>query len=230
MTVEISPEAALILNDPSNAYWKPGRDVIRVDAVAFDEPWFLAGPFNEKYGLVYISHCPQSKPLQQQLDEVEARVLEGCSTSYMPYSARQRFQSMYPNGVAFHWHTARKESFSEIDLPFLSEDILAGLERDKSRCQVFAHSEEGKAWVLAQLTPEEQASFLEEKKRAVKHIHDDMRRTATCKERPYLVRLQGTDDSSWSTTCEHLEAVEYVLEALRQRGQDAVDTCLVFTN
>jgi len=232
MTPKISAQAAALLDKPENSYWRP-RDndgTIRVEAIEFAEAYFLAGPFDGKYGLVYIKHNPDARPLQEQLDHMQQRSEDSCSTSYMPYSAHSRLDKQFPDATLFHWDPVAKESYSDFDLPHLSEEFKARLETEGNRCQLFAQTPQGKATLLGYLTEDEQAKYQADKEHSNKQCQAEFVRTGTYAERPYLVRLQGTDDASWSLNAANEDEVEQLLTALRSRGEDAVYELMEFTN
>jgi hypothetical protein len=227
--LEISPLAAEILAK-GNSYWAPRASDIRLETIEFAEPSFLAGPFEGRYGLVYIAHSPDALPLQEELDATEAKVLTGRSTTYLPYSARQRLAAKYPAGMEFHWDPVAKESYSDLDLPFVTEEVRARLEFDGTRCSTFASTDEGRKILFAEVTDAEHVEHQKALKDAVRRIQDEMQVVNRCAERPYSVRLQGNDDSSWTVSCANLESVEILLQALRQRGYAAVADLMYFTN
>ena len=232
MTPTISAKAAAILDKPENSYWRPREKdgTIRVEAVEFAEAYFLAGPFDDKYGLVYIKHHQNARPLQEQQDAMYRRVVEACSTSYMPYSARSRLDKEFPDATLFHWDPVAKESYSDFDMPHISEELRARLETEGNRCQLFAQTPQGMATMLGYLTDDEQAQYRAAKEHSAKQSQAEFIRTGTYAERPYLVRLQGTDDASWSLNAANEDEVEKLLAELRTRGEDAVYELMVFTN
>lgn len=232
MTAIISEIAAGILENPRYNYWHPGKDadIIRLEAVEFAEPWFLGGPFNEKYGLVYIYHKPDAKPLQQQLDKLENDIMQGCSTTYMPYSALNTLEKAYPDATLFHWDPVAKQSYSDFDLPHIEKDILARLESNGNRSQLFANTLEGKAKMLGYLTDQELSEYITRKMESVKQCHQEIVQANLYAEHPYMVRLQGTDDASWSLSMATEQQATELVEALRTRGQDAVYELMAFTN
>ena len=226
----VSADAARILAMPRNSYWLPKDANERVEAVSFDSPAFLAGPFDGTYGLVYIRHEPNAEPLAKQVERLEHDFLTDCCTSYMPHSARSRLEKLYPDGTLFHWDPIARESYSDIDIAFLPNDVQARLETKGNRCQLFAQTPEGKATVLGHLTAEEQEAYSAAKQEAAQRCIVDLTRTGTYAEHPYLLRLQGTDDASWSVSLETAEEVNELLAALHQRGDDVVYDRMFFTN
>lgn len=228
----MSAEAARILANPRNRYWLPRDTQERVEAVAFaeDEAYFLAGPFDGIYGLVYVQHKPDAAPLADQLQKLERDITTACSTSYMPYSARSRLDEMYPQGTLFHWDPVGRVSYGDVDIPYLAQDIRARLETKGNRCQLFAQTPEGKVEILEQMSAAEQDAYVAAKQKVAKDCMADLVRTGMYAERPYRVRLQGTDDASWSVSCANLAEVEEVINALRLKGQDAVYEHMFFTN
>jgi len=228
----VSADAARILANPRNQYWLP-RDVNeRVEAVAFaeEDAYFLAGPFDGKYGLLYVRHHPDAAPLAAQLEKLERDITTACSTSYMPHSARALLHKLYPQATAFHWDPVDRVSYSDLDLPHLRQQIRARLDTQGNRCQLFAQTPEGMAKLLGLLSADEQDEYMAAKKKAAQECMTDLVRTGLYAERPYLVRLQGTDDSSWSSNHATAEEVETLIDTLRQRGQDAVYDHMTFTN
>jgi hypothetical protein len=228
----VSADAARILANPRNGYWLPRDTNERVEAVAFaeDEAYFLAGPFDGKYGLVYVQHQPDAAPLAEQLEKLERSFTTECSTTYMPYSARSRLDKVYPQGTLFHWDPVDRVSYADVDIPYLAKDLRARLETKGNRCQLFAQTPEGKVEILEQLTAEEQDAYAAAKHAAAQRCMAEVVQTGLYAERPYLVRLQGTDDASWSVSRATLAEVEEVINALRVSGQDAVYEHMFFTN
>lgn len=227
----ITPEAAAILANPKNSYWAPrDKDTIRVDAIAFDDAYFLAGPFDEKYGLVYVDYKTNAKPLHEVLKLQYAGIVYACSTSYMPSSAVTKLGKLYPTGTAFYWNADLQKSYSDFDYPYLSAEVRQGLVVTENRCQLFAETAEGQAQMMGHLTADEQAQYLVEKRKIADSCEADFIGTGIYAERPYLVRLQGNDDSSWSANFMNEQDVDDLLKALRERGQDAVHELMHFTN
>ena len=158
------------------------------------------------------------------------RFVEDCSTTYMPHSARSRLDKAFPDATLFHWDPVTKESYSDFDLPHLEEELRTRLETKGNRCQLFAQTPQGKATLLGHLTDDEQAQFRAAKEHSAKRCQAEFIRTGTYAERPYLVRLQGTDDASWSLNAANEEEVEKLITELRTRGEAAVYDLMVFTN
>lgn len=228
--IDVSAQAAVILEQPRNAYWRPRAPDIRVDAIAFEAPAFLAGPFDERYGLVYVAHTPQAKPLQQLLDETACDVLSAGSTVYLSYAARQRIHAQYPDGMELHWDPVGREAYSELDVPHLLPDVFQRLQSTGQRCAEFANTVAGRATLFASLTAQEHAEHRQALENAVVRVHAEMRRTERCAERPFSVRLQGNDDASWTATCADLDEVDALVSALRTQGYQAVRERMSFTN
>ena len=227
----MSLEAARILAMPQYAYWRAIPTGGWVDAIEFSEPEFLAGPFDGKFGLVYIEHNPDAKPLEQQLRETHDSIVTGCSTTYMSYSARQRIEQAYPNGTLFLWDAVDRVGYSELDLPHLSPIVRERLKRaDAERCQVFAETQQGKMALLDLLTAGEQETYLKAKQHSAAQCQAEMEHTVVCAERPYRVRLQGNDDASWTVNRATKEDVEALLADLRTLGYQAVSDQMWFTN
>lgn len=228
----VSADAARILVNPRNRYWLPRDANERVEAVAFaeSEAYFLAGPFDAKYGLVYVRHQPNAAPLADQLEKLERDIMTACSTSYMPYSARARLDKTYPQGTLFHWDPVDRVSYGDVDIPCLAKDIRDRLETNGNRCQLFAQTPEGKVEILEQMTAEEQDAYAAAKHEAAQRCMDDLKRTGLYAECPYLVRLQGNDDASWSASLATAGDAERLIHSLRVRGQDAVHDLMTFTN
>lgn len=227
---KVSAAAARILAMPSHAYWRPRTPDVRMETVEFAQPAFLAGPFEGKFGLVYIEHKPDAKPMQEQLDQLARRMMSDCSTTYMPYSACIRLDKLFPNGTRFHWDAVDQTSYSDIDLPYLSAQVRSRLNTEGNRCQLFAATPEGKIELMEQLTAAEQDAFVAAKQKALESCRTEMARTEACAERPYRVRLQGTDDASWTVSLTGEAEVEALLQELRQHGDTAVYRRMAFTN
>jgi hypothetical protein len=227
---KLSAEAAHILAMPGNAYWRPRTPDVRVEAVAFAQPRFLAGPFEGKFGLVYIEHKPDARPMQEQLDQLAHRMMDDCSTTYMPYPACARLNKVFPNGTRFHWDAVDQTSYSDIDLPYLSVEVRSRLDTEGNRCQLFAATPEGKIELMEQLTAAEQDAFVAAKQKALESCRTEMAQTEACAERPYRVRLQGNDDFSWTVSLSSEADVDALLQELRQFGEAAVHRRMAFTN
>jgi hypothetical protein len=226
----MSADAARILTNPRYRYWLP-RDVNeRVEAVAFSQAYFLAGPFDEQYGLVYVRHQPNAAPLADQLEKLERDITTACSTSYMPYSARSRLDKTYPQGTLFHWDPVDRVSYADVDIPYLAQELRGRLETNGNRCQLFAQTPEGKIEILEQMSADEQDAYAAAKRKAAEQCMEDLKRTGIYAERPYLVRLQGNDDASWSASLATAGDTDRLIHSLRVRGQDAVHDLMTFTN
>lgn len=228
----ITKEALTILTKPENAYWVWSDDeftsFILVDAVDFGEDAFrLAGPFDDKYGLVYISEHPKANSFTETCNKSLASKKE--STLYMPHSVRNSVEAHFGKASTFYWDKESQESYSNLDIPYLDPDFVATLE-SRGECSLFFTTKEAYEHIICFLTEDERIEWQKE----INQAHDRqvlcMLKDTACAERPFLIRLQGSDDASWGRALSSKEEALEILEKLKTNGFKTVDSDMVFTN
>lgn len=229
--LKITPMAKTILDQPKNEYWRP-RDgksykTLLVDAIHFGkDACRLAGPFNQFYGLVYVNQAKNPKPLALINSSLEKRIRE--SVLYYPYKIQKKIEDAFGNSSEFWWHDEKKISISNLDIR--SGASIEGFKISDSMTSLFAHTEAGVKLLFSPLNDEdwrEAESYLQG---SIEAIFQENEHMAFCQERQYSVRVQGTDDTSYTKTVESMEAAEKLLLDLHEKGYQTIDEQMLFSN
>jgi len=229
----ISNQAQIILAKKENEYWVNNKAII-TDAVDFgDEAFRLAGPFDDKYGLVYIfDYSKEVKPFLELLESSKNKCFE--TTTWMPHSIKEKVERTLGNPEQHYFYSEfwfnkeLKKSLSDIDIEAGAN--TEGYVCNGEKCGVFFSSKEGLEKVKSILTEEEYLSWENNINEKVKSWYFDMKDTSPCSERPYLMRVQGTDDCSFSKTYESFDECIHALNSLKQFGFKYIDEKMRFTN
>lgn len=227
----ITNSARLILDDEKNAYWRPVNngdiETTLVDAVNFgDDAYFLAGPFNGLYGLVYIKKRINAKPISQ-LNEATNNSFRK-SPIFYPYVLRSKIEAMHGQAADFWWNNGTRRSLSSIDIQ--AGASTDGYAFDGKQCSLFANTEEGIKLLFSALTD---IDWLEAEKALAANIEEaqnEAERTCMHAEKPYRVHLQGTDDTSYGRVFSTMEDAKQLLADLHKYGFSAVHEQMFFTN
>jgi hypothetical protein len=211
-------------------YWNPADHdkYIQIDAVKFDknEAYRLRGPFNKRYGLIYIEKSDETRTF----DEILADTIEEAKYSIgtFPWKYQEKLEEFFGNGVWFYWNDTTKTSISSIDVDAGAD--WSGYKKTGARCSLFAATNRGRGRLLSPLTTkeiEDAHSYSIEKR--CKWITDSIR-SLTCKERLYRVRLQGNDDCSWGASFNTLNECYLLVQELNKHGFAVVDARMDYTN
>jgi len=231
MTIIITPEAQEILS--ANKVWeKP--DATMIDAVDFgDMAYCLAGPFNEKYGLVYITdHSADAEPLEQIIEKNRRSCFT--STSFMPHHVRNRIERLVGNQKddyyysEFWYNKDTKEVLSDFDISAGAD--ATGYELDETICTVFFRSDIGLAKVKSFLTDKEYEEWVAAVDGYMVTCIRELENSYPCSDLPFLVRVQGTDDCSYSKTYRSFDDCVEALSKMKRYGFDYVTSEMTFTN
>lgn len=227
--MKVTPIAQEILSN--NRYCLPSENqvdkYIEIDTVKFgSDAYMLAGPFNEHYGLLYISKANETRTF----DEILADIVDEAKYSIgtFPWKYQAKLEEAFGKSVDFYWNETTKQSISSIDVA--AKGDRSGYHNTGKKCSLFAETNKGRGLLLSPLTTKEieEAQTYSIEKRC-KWITDAIKSTP-CKERPYYVRLQGTDDSAWGRSFSYLEECYALVRQLKERGFDAVNEHMDFTN
>jgi hypothetical protein len=229
----ISSEAKKILDETKNEYFRD-KNAIIIDAVNFGEDAFkLAGPFNDKFGLVYVYDSSENaKSFEQLMLETKNSCYNG--TTWMPRSVKIKVETALGNKGEKHlysnfWFNDKtKEAISDIDIN--NGASTDGFRSTGDRTTVFFNTENALNKVKSILTKEELEEWNTNITSNVNQWEKEMADTSACKERPFLLRVQGTDDCSYSKTFETLEECTYTIEKLKENGFKVIDKKMRFTN
>lgn len=226
------------------------KDSKTSDMVEFYNPWFLAGAFSGKFGLLTIENCLKSygDELKTQAEHYEECVNElvNCHTlsailkpkntvfqfisgAYSKKSATPQTKDKY--GKDYHRFFTKKPD----------ERILTNNHPHLEIHNCGDHSVSGKGLLISM----KEALNLYSKEEVIKAIDDslsnadrdleryfsDERNVYPTYELPFRVRLIGNDDSSWSMCYStEEEAMEVRKEIIKNPTKTTVDKYLVFTN
>jgi hypothetical protein len=233
--VIIMPAAAKILDKPENAYWRIKNEdachikTLMVDAVSFPEEdaCRLAGAFDRFYGLVYIQKATQAKPLAVINQETEKLMRE--AVIYLPYSLRKKIEDEFgTNGCEHWWNETTRHSISGIDINAGAD--WSGYKKSGNRCSLFANTEKGLKRLFGSLTDKDWREVDQHLKPRIEAACLEIERVVFCEEKPYQLRLQGSDDTSYSLTVKTLEEAKQLLRDLHDYGFSVVDEQMHFTN
>lgn len=228
MTI-ITPQAKAIF-DAGNEYWSEDRkEYLLIDAVDFGkDAYFLAGPFLEKFGLVYIRFEHKALPFKKLRQYSVENMYE--STCWMPHQVKVKVEAAFGSATEFYFK--RKPAFKSIS----GLDVAAGKfdlrkwEKSDNLCQLFWNTHKGRAKVDAVLDGMDKYWWDEHVRSYAEKFEAEDLKTLPCAERPYSVILQGSDDASWTRTFATLKEAELLLEDLKKYGQSVVSEQMTFTN
>lgn len=214
-----------------------GNTVVAFLAVEFDvvESGFLGGPFeynDSHYGLVSIYYNGQAKTQAEFVEHFDSTTFLKDSTIYMPYQAAKRVNDHFGGKTKFWFDQETKQSYSDIDLLHGKDEIdpavFARLS-SSDECAVFFQTKAGLSLIESMLTAAEVKEWEQKLQDARERCKQEALKTTCLKEKPWKVRLQGTDDCSWEATfATEREAVNFVY-ALMHNGQIEVSR-MTFTN
>lgn len=231
MNIIITAAAKNLLDEQDVAYYEKQTDILYLDAVDFgDDASRLAGPFNEKYGMVYVRFKDNLKPLQEIFKEWDQSRMSG--ETYMPESLRRKLKFHYGDGTCYWIRRQPEFSFiSDLDYELMPLEERVGYEqKDQSKCTHFFATKRGMAHMLQYVTDEEmlewQVRCQKAKERAEKNAHKE----TMCAERPYMVSVCGNDDASWGLTFATMDQAMQCVRDLHQYGFGVVDEQMCFTN
>ena len=159
MTPTFTPDAKRILANPEYAAWQPQSNDIHVDVIKFNIPEFLAGAFEDQYGLVFVEHVQDAQQLQEQLAQVKSDLENSCSILYMPAAAMIRFATANPERINGYKDPVTQQGYSEMDKPYLAEDIQARLVPWDGPHAVTAVTKKGKAALLKNLKAADKSHY-----------------------------------------------------------------------
>jgi hypothetical protein len=223
MTI-MTPKAADIIN--TNPYWKDEK-AISISAVNFGkEAPRLAGPFDEHFGLVYIHHDEHSLPMATQIENsIET---SSTHTLYMPRHIKDKVETVFGDSSKLWFNKNTRKCISDLDIKCGEEH--EGFSATDTNCGIFFNTQKAQKKIKSILTEDEIKEWNDNISQAVQSWKYDMDETQTCAEKPFIVRVQGTDDCSYSKTFSTYEECLDCLTNLHKNGFETVDSMMTFTN
>jgi hypothetical protein len=228
----ITPTAHKVLDADSNTYWFPKDDVRRkyhlVHAIDFgDDACCLAGPFLDKYGLIFIEEFLKPKRLNDILSNWI--VSNKQHIHYLPHNQRQRIINHFGGEDASrYFFTDDREMISEID-------VQAGYKMGKypysdKKCSMFASTKKGVELLFSPLTDNERWEHERQATQIAESHFDQGKDSMPCAERPYMVSVHGNDDASWGRNFATLKEAQQLVKDLEDYGWSVIREQMHFTN
>lgn len=223
----ITSAAQKILNQPDMDYWaRLLNGCYKVDAVDFgSDAYRLAGPFNERYGLVYLSYTDNAEPYASQVTSNDAKRYH--TITYMPYRIRQKIEDFFGSPGTEYWiqRTPEFRMISELDYMLMGIHERSGFfKEEKELCGHFWATERALEKIMSLLTEAELAEWQQNCKDYKAKAAEIDPLEMVCAERPCRLLLTGTDDALWSRAYESESSAEQALQNLHANGFVYVDT------
>lgn len=205
------------------------KETIYVEVVDFkDQAHRLAGPFDDKYGILTISYYPDSISFNDHMRNWRDSMQT--STTYMPVTMREYVESIFENFSVVY---QRKKPFgfiSDLDFHLMNDMEREGFVKSTSTCGFFFKTAKAKELVLTHLTESQILEWNSICDTKLESYTQEALVEMACAERPYRLLLSGNDDCTWAKSFATKEEALAMIGAISVSLFRAVNEDMVFTN